>query len=239
MDTLTITVAVIGAACAIVGTVATVYITVLTAKTIKVYDKQIQIGLDQVKVTQDQTYDQMRPVLMPPKDISGILRTDQGVPRPLWGQNPSIIDGIQNIGAGPAFNIYGIFFGKPDEHAPNTPPRERYVIWNHPVLSPGTTGDKITLSQGSSLKSETIIAGHVLYVPDDTEHIGCIVRLTLTYHDIFGRKFVSFYDYQTVLGWICVGHFEGIGQDIHELDAQEPMTQQSNKFYHRMSKLHQ
>lgn len=92
------------------------------------------------------------------------------------------------------------------------------------------------LSQGSSIKSTVTIGGHVLYVPDDENHLGRIVRFTVTYHDILGRKFASIYDYQNVLGWICVGHFEDIEQDIYELDQQDPITQQLNRIKHAMSK---
>jgi len=66
--------------------------------------------------------------------------------------------------------------------------------------------------------------------------VGCLVRLTLSYHDIFGRKFASIYDYQSVLGWICVGHFEDIKHDLRELDDQEPATQQARQFAYNMGK---
>jgi hypothetical protein len=233
MDIITLIVAAISAIGAAVSAAATVYIVKLTAKTIEAYNKQVQIGQHQVKATQEQTFNQARPVLIPPADMSGLVKTDQGTPIVQWGQSQLTIEGLQNIGVGPAFNIYGIFFGEPFQ---NMPPRERYIIWNYGFLPPGPAGNKIMLSQGSNLKSETTIRGHVLYIPDDEEHIGCIARLTLTYHDIFGRKLASIYDYQRLLGWICVGHFEDIEQDLCELEEQEPMTQQSHQFFHRMKK---
>lgn len=47
-----------------------------------------------------------------------LLRTDQGRPDVQWGQGQMIIDGLQNIGVGPAFNIYGVFFGPPFQGQP-------------------------------------------------------------------------------------------------------------------------
>jgi hypothetical protein len=214
---------------------ATAVIACLTVPTIKAYNKQIQIGQNQVMTTQVQTYNQLRPVLVPPSlNGSPLLRIDQGRPDVQWGQGQVAIDGLQNIGVGPAFNIYGIFFGPPFQNQP--PHNQRYCVWNYGVLSAGATGEKIKLSQGSSIKSTTIIGGHGLYVPDDENHLGRIVRFTVTYHDIFGRKFASIYDYQNVLGWMCVGHFEDIEMDIYELDQQDPMTQQSNRMFYAMSK---
>jgi hypothetical protein len=223
----------VSAAGTLISAIVTIVLVIITAKTLGAYRKQVQIGQDQIRVTQEQTYNQARPVLVPPQDIASLLRTEQGSSFVQWGNSSVVFNGLQNIGTGPAFNIYGLFFGPPVQ---NLPPTSRYSLWNYGVLAPGTTGPQVTLSQGSSLKSETTIKEHVLYAPDDVDHIGCIVRLTLTYHDIFGRKFASIYDYQSILGWICLGHYEDIESDLRELDDQEPMTQQSRHMYYNMGK---
>lgn len=232
-DIITVIVTSVSAAGAVASAVVAFYIARLTAKTLDAYKRQVQVGQDQIHATQEQTYNQARPILIPPTAISGMLKIEQGRTFIQWGQGQLTIEGLQNIGVGPAFNIYGVFFGTPLQ---NMPPADRYVLWNYGFLSPSSTGPTITLSQGTSLRSETTIKGHVLYVPDDVNHIGRIARLTLSYHDIFGRKFASIYDYQSVLGWICVGHFENIEHDLRELDDQEPATQQSNQFYYNMGK---
>jgi len=159
MDIVTITIAIAGAVGTVVSAVVTICIAVLTARTLKAYRRQVQIGQDQIQATQEQTFNQTRPVLIPPADISGMMKTEQGRTFIQWSQGQLTIEGLQNIGIGPAFNIYGIFFGT---RLQNMPPRERYVLWNYGFLSPGTTGPKITLSQGTSLKSETTIKGHIL-----------------------------------------------------------------------------
>jgi len=132
------------------------------------------------------------------------------------------------MGVGPAFNIYGILFGPPYN---SKPPRERYVLWNYAFLSPNEQGDKITLQQFTNLRSETMIGGYSLYVPDDGDHIGIIARFTLTYHDVFGRKLASIYDYHAPYGWRCVAHCLNIEYDVHELDQQTPATRQAEQFY--------
>lgn len=233
MDIITLIAAGAGALGTIVSAVVAIIIARLTAKTLDAYKRQVQIGQNQIHATQEQTYNQARPVLIPPADIKNMMRTEQGRTFVQWGQGQPTIEGLQNIGVGPAFTIYGIFFGP---LAQNRPPHDRYVLWNYGFLSPGATGPTITLSQGTSLKSETTINGHVLYVPDDANHNGCLARLTLTYHDIFGRTFAGIYDYQSVLGWICVGHFENIEHDLRELDDQEPATQQARQFAYNMGK---
>lgn len=236
MDTATLIAAIVAAIAAAISAGATVVIARLTARTIDAYQKQIEIGQAQVASTQAQTYNQMRPVLVPPGiKESGLLATRDGKTFVQWEQQQLMIDGLQNIGVGPAFNIYGIFFGPPFRGVP--PFNQRYVIWNYTFLPPGAPGSQIKLSPGSSLRSETMIKGHVLYVPDDAEHTARLVRFTLTYHDIYGHKFASIYDYHLVLGWVCVGHFEDIEQDLHELDEQAPMTQQSNQMAYQMSKM--
>jgi len=206
----------------------------LTNKTLPVYQKQLEIGQEQIRAAQNQTFNQARPILLPPTNITGILKNDAGNNFVKWGEGQAVIGSLQNIGVGPAFNVYGVFFPPPFNKTP--PWNEKYVIWNYDFLPAGETGKDIKLSQGSSIRSESTFNGHVLYVPDDAQHIGRIARLTLTYHDIYGRKFASIYDYQNILGWICVTHLEGVEYDLQELDEREPMTQQSNQFFYNSGK---
>jgi len=227
-----------------ISAVATVVIAFFTYKTIQAYNKQVQIGQDQVKVSQEQArvaqeqvrigheqqFNQFRPVLYP-GGLGDIVDISGGIPHIKMGYQNQVIDGLRNIGVGPAFNIYGIIFGRPYKTNPPTPPHERYVVWNYPALSPGQEGEKITLQQFTNIKSDTPIAGYLLYVPDDADHIGVIARFTLTYHDVFNRKHASIYDYQAQYGWICRGHFPNIENDIRELDRQTPGTRQAEQFW--------
>jgi hypothetical protein len=181
---------------------------------------------------------QSRPILRPLNNLEGLIDSQSGLVR--WGLSAASISpmkGLRTIGAGPAFNIYAIIFGKPFQ---GYPPRERYVVWNYNngILEAGEEGPPLALSQGSSVESTNTIDGVPLYVPDDPHHNGVLARLTITYHDAHERKYASIYDYQNVIGWMTVKNAENIEHDLHELDAMHPMTQQSNEFYWRLGKSH-
>lgn len=228
-----------------ISAVATVVIAFFTYKTIQAYNKQVQIGQDQVKISQDQVkvaqeqvrigqeqqFNQFRPILHPVGDLGPLIKTVNGKTFIQWGNQNQVIEGLRNIGVGPAFNIYGILFGPPYITVPPTPPRERYVVWNYPALSPGQEGDKIMLEQFTHISSDTTIGGYPLYVPADIDHIGIIARLTLTYHDVFNRKHASVYDYHSQYGWRSRGNFPNIDYDIYELDRQTLGTKQAEQFW--------
>jgi len=215
---------------------ATVAIAIFAIPTILAYRKQVQIGQEQVKVSQEQLFTQFRPVLYPVGDLENIIDRSAGKHHVKWGYQNQEIDGLQNIGTGPAFNIYGVLFGPPIN---SQPPRERYVVWNYPALTPGVPGDKITLSQGSHITSDTTIEGYTLFVPDDENHVGVIARFTLTYHDVFGRKHASIYDYHSQIKWISRDHFSAIEEDIYDFDQKTPGAKQSNQFFYRAGKIAQ
>jgi hypothetical protein len=219
-----------------ISAVATVVIAFFTYKTIKAYEKQVDIGQEQVRISQEQHFNQFRPILQPIGSLENIIERSAGKPHIKWGYQNQVIDGLQNIGVGPAFNIYGILFGPPYITTTPTPPTERYVVWNYTSLSPGEAGARITLEQSTNVSSETTIGGYPLYVPDDVDHIGIIARFTLTYHDVFGRKFASIYDYHSQSGWRIRGHFPNIDYDIYELDRQTPATQQAAQFFYNAGK---
>ena len=210
---------------------ATVAIAIFAIPTIQAYRKQVEIGQEQVRVSQEQLFNQFRPVLHPVGDLGPLVNMVNGKSFIQWGNQNQVIEGLRNMGGGPAFNIYGILFGPPYITTPPTPPRERYVVWNYPALSPGQEGDKITLQQFTNIKSDTTIGGYPLYVPNDADHIAIIARFTLTYHDVFGRKHASIYDYHAQYGWRSRGHFPNIEYDIRELDRQTPGTQQAEQFW--------
>ena len=212
---------------------ATVAIAIFAIPTIIAYRKQVQIGQAQVKVSQEQLFNQFRPVLYPVGDLEKIVDRSAGKYHVIWEQQNQEVDGLKNIGVGPAFSIYGTLFGPPvnSQLLPM-----RYVVWNYPALTPGVPGDKITLLPGGHISSNTEIKGYTLYVPDDEDHVGVLARFTLTYHDVFGRKHASIYDYHSVIGWMSRGHFSDIEYDIYELDQQTPGAKQSKQFFYEVSK---
>lgn len=195
----------------------------------------LRASLSNTDIPLPEIVNQSRPVLQPLNNLEGIIDSQNGLVR--WGMQAVSIPamkGFKNIGAGPAFNIYAILFGKPFQQHP---PREHYVVWNYGILGTGEEGPPLTLSQGQNVESTNIIDGHLLYVPDDPQHNGVLARLTITYHDTLGHKFVSMYDYQRYLGWMCISNAE-IEHDLRDLDAMTPMTQQSEEFFWRLGKTH-
>ena len=142
-----------------ISTVATVVIAFFTYKTIKAYEKQVNIGQEQVRVSQEQQFNQFRPVLQPVGSLEDIIERAAGKSHVKWGNQNEAIDGLRNIGIGPAFNIYGILFGPPLN---TTPPTDRYVVWNYPALTHDEAGGKITLQQGSNINSDTKIEGYTV-----------------------------------------------------------------------------
>jgi hypothetical protein len=175
---------------------------------------------------------QSRPVLRPMNNLEGIIDSQSGLVQ--WGRQGSSIApmrGFENIGGGPAFNIYAVFFGKPFQ---GHPPRERYAVWNYGILKAGEEGPPLILSQGTSIESTHTINGHPLYVPDDPRHNGVLAHLTITYEDTPGRKYASIFDYHRFIGWRRVSDVENIEYDLNELDAMHPMTQQANEFFWRL-----
>jgi hypothetical protein len=132
-----------------ISTVATVVIAFFTYKTIQAYNKQVQMGQEQVKVSQEQQYNQFRPILYLGGDLEKFVDRTSGKIHVQWGYQNQEMAGLRNIGVGPAFNIYGTLFGPPVN---SQPPRERYAVWNYPALTPGAPGDKITLALGAVLR---------------------------------------------------------------------------------------
>jgi len=196
----------------------------------------LRASLSNTDVFSPEIANQSRPVLRPLSKLEEIIDSQSGLVR--WGMSAASISpmkGFKNIGAGPAFNIYAILFGKPFQQHP---PRERYVVWNYGILEPGEEGPPLALSQGTNIESSTTIDSTPLYVPDDSQHNGVLARLTITYHDARERKYASIYDYQNVIGWMTVKNAEDIEYDLHELDAMHPRTQQSNEFFWRVGKSH-
>jgi len=201
---------------------------------VKVGQEQAKIAQEQVKVSQEQQFNQFRPVLYPAGSLEKIVDRSGTTPFVKFGQPGQVIDGLKNIGIGPAFNIYGIIFSS---QANSQLMQQRFIVWNYPALTPDVPGNEITLSPGSHISSDTKIKGYTLYVPDDADHNGVIARFTLTYHDVFGRKYASIYDYQLVIGWISRGHFSDIEYDLYELDQQTPGARRTKQFIHNLGRI--
>src|SRR5713226_3673659 len=77
---------------------------------IEAVNKQIEANERQA---QEALYNQHRPVLVPVGGLGNIIETSGEKPHIKLGYQNQVIDGLRNIGVGPAFNINGILFGLP------------------------------------------------------------------------------------------------------------------------------
>lgn len=222
----------IAALSTLVSTIATIVIAFLTYKTIHAYKEQIKLAQEQVTIGQEQKFNDARPVLVPSSQLNSLKLSD-GTPSLAFGTSQTLFfDGLKNIGKGPALNIHGIFFPSIDH---KFPPQNRQVFWNQAAISFGeSTQNQIVLGRGIQLNgTEEIAKGCSLYAPSSKKEIGIEVRLTLTYHDVFGRKHASIYDYSSQRGWLSKGHFPGITLDLWEADDATDMARQNHEAYLR------
>jgi len=177
---------------------------------------------------------QDRPIIAPKKEISHTTVTS--ISRETWQPNKSLYtpdhainwaweDSIRiflhNMGNGPAFNLHAVLYG------PQASSHSQFVSWdNGPVEAKSPLDiDLVHSTEFRLLHDESVDEKHPLYdrTPDPSAHsdefqIAC---LTLTYHDLFGRKYVSIYHYTLQYQWIHVATSEisgGGSFDLKELN---------------------
>jgi hypothetical protein len=137
---------------------------------------------------------------------------------------------LRNIGPGLALNVWLIIFGPPTEyHAHLLAPRRAAVLTV--PLPPNETGEART--QGTlAVRGTMSIDGnpeHILYAPPTPtvadmafrDISAVLARFTITYHDIFGLKHASQFDFTRQHRWRCVGFFPDIPKDLHELHREQ------------------
>jgi len=183
---------------------------------------------------------QIRPVMAPEKEIvnNPMTVTDPStgkkVERQLYTSEQRIdwswpypirID-LRNMGNGPALNLHCILYGNEDVN------QSQFVSWdNIPVEARSAiTVDLKHSSDLSLFHGDMVNNKHVLYdkSPDSPTNswFSRIARLTLTYHDLFGTKYVSVFHYTIEHRWIHVVTEEITGnpaRDLKELNTQKKL----------------
>jgi hypothetical protein len=225
--------------------------------------KQIEASNDQLNkqieesrrlATEERQY-QSRPIMAPEREIfnSSMMGTDpntgQKVERHVYTSEQRIdwswpypirID-LRNMGNGPALNLHGILYGNEDTN------QSQFVSWdNMPIEARSPITIELRHSSDLSLvHGDMVNDKHVLYdkSPDSSTNpwLSRIARLTLTYHDLFGTKYVSIFHYTIEHRWIHVVTEEITGspaRDLKELNTQKkqgpklsapaPITSQGN-----------
>jgi hypothetical protein len=95
---------------------------------------------------------------------------------------------LQNMGSGPAFNIHSVLYG------PNPALHLQCGSWHNGPIEGGGTAKIYYYNGQTDLGKQTKVDGiHVLYNDSDSNYR--VARLTTTYHDIFGLKYVSIFEY--------------------------------------------
>jgi hypothetical protein len=132
---------------------------------------------------------------------------------------------VSNIGGGPAFNVHGVL------HGSSTNYDYQFISWNNGPIGNGKDekllfrhpfSNEFRLNQANSV-DET----HTLYYPFSNEPTpnNAQARLTITYHDLFGNKLVSIFDYTVDHRWVRVfvsmPSSPKIALDLKELNEQE------------------
>jgi hypothetical protein len=142
-----------------------------------------------------------------------------------WSWPDSIRIDLRNMGNGPALNVQCILYG-----AENIT-QSQFVSWdNMPVeaKSPIAVALKHPTSDILLFQDDRVNGKHVLYDNSlDTPSnpwLSRIARLAVTYHDLFGTKYVSIFHYTIDHQWIHVVTEEITGnpaRDLKELNMQK------------------
>lgn len=195
----------ISAAVAALAAVVIVFVTIFfNRKQVRVSQEQVKVSQEQTKLVLEAQYDQHRPLLFPSGDPNKVT--------------------LHNGGSGIALNVRGIFFSREPSSSKDT-----VVKYMHWLDEPLQTDESIVVEQQQHVMIDGSykIGKQTLYAPKapTQEEINrgialILMRLTLTYHDIFGRKHASTFDYTHLHKWICVEFQSDITQDIEELDRQ-------------------
>ncbi|SRR5258708_21784412 len=181
---------------------------------------------------------QIRPIMAPKQEIPNktMMVSDpdpsKRVERQFYTQeqridwswpSPINID-LRNMGNGPALNLQGILYGN---EATN---HSQFVSWdNMPIEERSPITVEFRHSSDLSLFYDDMVNDkHVLYdksPPSPTNPwFSRMARLTLTYHDLFGTKYVSAFHYTQEHRWIHIVTEEITGnpaRDLKELNMQK------------------
>src|SRR6266496_2146811 len=212
---------------------------------IEASDLQVRKQIEESRrLATEERQHQSRPVLAPRKEVfehaityfsledgkkNETLYASDG--RVDWSWQHEIRINIHNMGNGPAFNVHATLYGPEDIC------QSQFVSWDSgPIEEKGTIDILLThLSTLQLFHGDSVDGKHPLYdrsLDSPTNpwmyRIAC---LTITYHDLFGKKHVSIFHYTLQHQWIHVATEEISGEpplDLKELDTQK--KQQGPKF---------
>jgi hypothetical protein len=180
------------------------------------------LGLRQRADALEAQYDAQRPIIVPAHPRVRLLTLQGGgdvIEIPLEHDfnltGASNIVRLANVGAGVAMNVQGVVFGPKLSEPGPTPETPSHSLSVAAPLPPGLLLEVLAKQGGLTIQgSDQIVRGEKLYAPAPVpvpmqsasgESSGSVspaqYRLTLTYHDLFGRMHASIYDYTWEKVW--------------------------------------
>ena len=169
-------------------------------------------------------YAACRPLLVPVAEFPGNPGIGPFLDEVNWNVDSKSI-WLRNVGTGIATNIWGVLM------QPETmpPPNIQYAGFVGSPISPTDHSLEVLFLRGrTKLTCEDTIDEHTLCVPKDlspkqdfeqnARGDKYLARLTLTYHDIFGRKHASIFDFTKRGVWVNRAFVPNIKHDLGEMD---------------------
>jgi hypothetical protein len=188
--------------------------------------RQVETAQRQNDLAQLEYFASNRPLVIPSGSLGRGLNADGTSFVDL--NRPQPVE-ISNIGSGVALNLSLVLFGSPSKPASGMLPN-RVIAWLEPPLPAGSLR-VVQLTPGASSFNGDVCIGNdstmSLFGPPTPSYdeiaLGAVIqilaRLTMTYHDIFGRKHSSTYDCDVLGRWISRGYKEDIPQDLGDFEA--------------------
>lgn len=190
-------------------------------------------GRQRVDALQAQ-YDALRPILVPEQPLTKRVRAfGDGSPVDLqmagnFDFNFSTSNmRIKNIGAGVATDVRGIVVG-PEPSEPESVLPDHHSLDIAAPIPAGESLDPLTHKSPFLLRGTVqVVSGVALYAPrepmvEEIERGASRIeyRLTLTYHDIFGRTHAAIYDYTAAKRWRTVRIERSVAKGLDILDQE-------------------
>lgn len=211
---------------------------------------------EMAKANQEQRYDQLRPLLIPEGDPAFQDEYGHGS----WLSTTNIDEqgysmqrlSIRNVGVGPALNVISVLGSSESYVVGNTgtPTREaakhRWMGRLGKPLVPNEEAECIHIMGNERKFSKWADTGDLNAPPEPTlahvtrEHMPVhAARMTITYHDVFGRKHRSVFDYvqrwrgnpavyedlKRHGGWELVEFSAGVASDLNDMVGTPPVQQ--------------
>ncbi|GCE26333.1 hypothetical protein KDA_18170 [Dictyobacter alpinus] len=180
--------------------------TMLSAIVASIALKQVSLSRKQLQLMTDATYDAQKPLLV----ITPGLRTMAPGGKIDTETKAQFVE-LKNVGTGVATNIVGAMFlcGSSGNH--------KYFTsrFSDPLMQ-GEKNERVGLALSEDvvrLDGRQKVDNHyTLYAPEDA-----VMRVTVTYHDIFGRKHASICDFFTQWESRSVAFLSNIEHDLEDL----------------------